>query len=148
MCLDLDNFKTVNDSLGHEFGDRVLTEIGDRLRRLTSDGGFIARLGGDEFAILLEDFHDPETPTLVAQRVLEAMAAPIALAESSVQPSVSIGIGMRSRSPWAAGLRPRSESRIAFSITGPIFFSHGWIVIVRASPRPTLATCDSGTIAP
>jgi diguanylate cyclase (GGDEF)-like protein len=52
LFLDLDNFKTVNDSLGHEFGDRVLTEIGDRLRRLTSDGGFIARLGGDEFTLV------------------------------------------------------------------------------------------------
>jgi len=52
LFLDLDNFKTVNDSLGHEFGDRVLTEIGDRLRMLTSDGGFIARLGGDEFTLV------------------------------------------------------------------------------------------------
>ncbi len=52
LFLDLDNFKTVNDSLGHEFGDRVLTEIGDRLRLLTSDGGFIARLGGDEFTLV------------------------------------------------------------------------------------------------
>jgi diguanylate cyclase (GGDEF)-like protein len=52
LFLDLDNFKTVNDSLGHEFGDRVLTEIGDRLRLLSGDGGFIARLGGDEFTLV------------------------------------------------------------------------------------------------
>jgi len=52
LFLDLDNFKTVNDSLGHEFGDRVLTEIGDRLRQLTGDTGFIARLGGDEFTLV------------------------------------------------------------------------------------------------
>jgi diguanylate cyclase (GGDEF)-like protein len=52
LFLDLDNFKTVNDSLGHEFGDRVLTEIGDRLRLLTGEGGFIARLGGDEFTLV------------------------------------------------------------------------------------------------
>jgi diguanylate cyclase (GGDEF)-like protein len=51
LFLDLDNFKTVNDSLGHEFGDRVLTEIGDRLRLLAGEGGFIARLGGDEFTL-------------------------------------------------------------------------------------------------
>jgi len=52
LFLDLDNFKTVNDSLGHEFGDRVLTEIGERLRMLAGEGGFIARLGGDEFTLL------------------------------------------------------------------------------------------------
>ena len=52
LFLDLDNFKTVNDSLGHEFGDRVLAEIGDRLRQLAGEGGFIARLGGDEFTLL------------------------------------------------------------------------------------------------
>jgi diguanylate cyclase (GGDEF)-like protein len=52
LFLDLDNFKTVNDSLGHEFGDRVLTEIGERLRLLVGDSGFIARLGGDEFTLV------------------------------------------------------------------------------------------------
>jgi len=52
LFLDLDNFKTVNDSLGHEFGDRVLTEIGQRLRLLIGESGFIARLGGDEFTLV------------------------------------------------------------------------------------------------
>jgi diguanylate cyclase (GGDEF)-like protein len=52
LFMDLDNFKTVNDSLGHEFGDRVLTEIGERLRQLGGESGFIARLGGDEFTLV------------------------------------------------------------------------------------------------
>jgi diguanylate cyclase (GGDEF)-like protein len=52
LFMDLDNFKTVNDSLGHEFGDRVLTEIGERLRLLGGESGFIARLGGDEFTLV------------------------------------------------------------------------------------------------
>jgi diguanylate cyclase (GGDEF)-like protein len=52
LFLDLDNFKTVNDSLGHEFGDRVLTEIGERLKLLIGESGFIARLGGDEFTLV------------------------------------------------------------------------------------------------
>jgi diguanylate cyclase (GGDEF)-like protein len=52
VFLDLDNFKTVNDSLGHEFGDRVLAEIGERLRALSGEAGFIARLGGDEFTLV------------------------------------------------------------------------------------------------
>jgi diguanylate cyclase (GGDEF)-like protein len=52
LFLDLDNFKTVNDSLGHEFGDRVLMSIGERLRQVSGDAGFIARLGGDEFTLV------------------------------------------------------------------------------------------------
>jgi diguanylate cyclase (GGDEF)-like protein len=56
LFLDLDNFKTVNDSLGHEFGDRVLSEIGERLRLLGGESGFIARLGGDEFTLVFP-FH-------------------------------------------------------------------------------------------
>jgi diguanylate cyclase (GGDEF)-like protein len=52
LFLDLDNFKTVNDSLGHEFGDRVLSGIGERLRQATGEAGFIARLGGDEFTVV------------------------------------------------------------------------------------------------
>jgi diguanylate cyclase (GGDEF)-like protein len=72
LFLDLDNFKTVNDSLGHEFGDRVLTEIGDRLRQLTGDAGFIARLGGDEFTLVFPfsgslDEIESRAGTLVSQ---------------------------------------------------------------------------------
>ena len=52
LFLDLDNFKTVNDSLGHEFGDRVLMSIGERLRQVSGEAGFIARLGGDEFTLV------------------------------------------------------------------------------------------------
>jgi diguanylate cyclase (GGDEF)-like protein len=52
LFLDLDNFKTVNDSLGHEFGDRVLMSIGERLRQVSGEAGFIARLGGDEFTLI------------------------------------------------------------------------------------------------
>ena len=52
VLVDLDNFKTVNDTLGHEFGDRVLTEIGERLRDIAGESGFIARLGGDEFTLV------------------------------------------------------------------------------------------------
>ena len=72
LFLDLDNFKTVNDSLGHEFGDRVLTEIGDRLRQLTKGSGFIARLGGDEFTLVFPcagslDEIESRAGTLVSQ---------------------------------------------------------------------------------
>ncbi|RPI13323.1 MAG: EAL domain-containing protein [Lysobacterales bacterium] len=89
LFLDLDNFKTVNDSLGHEFGDRVLTEIGERLRLLSSETGFIARLGGDEFTLVFPfsgsiDEIETRAATLVArfQRPLQVDRREIAIGVS------------------------------------------------------------------
>ncbi len=92
LYLDVDRFKVINDSLGHSAGDAVLVEVAQRFLGCVRENDVVARLSGDEFAILLEDYVDPDTPTLVAQRIIQSMAAPIALPESSVQPSVSIGI--------------------------------------------------------
>jgi diguanylate cyclase (GGDEF)-like protein len=89
LFLDLDNFKTVNDSLGHEFGDRVLAEIGERLRLLGGESGFIARLGGDEFTLVFPfsgsvDEIEARAGTLVArfQRPLQVDRREIAIGVS------------------------------------------------------------------
>ena len=74
LFLDLDNFKTLNDSLGHSAGDELLVELAARLRNCVRAGDTAARLGGDEFAILLEDTGDAED---VAQRISEALAVPV-----------------------------------------------------------------------
>jgi diguanylate cyclase (GGDEF)-like protein len=94
LYLDVDRFKIINDSLGHSAGDAVLKEVARRFQACVRDSETVARLGGDEFAILLEEYEDPDTPTRVAQRIIESVAQPIALADSSVQPSVSIGIAL------------------------------------------------------
>ena len=94
LYLDVDRFKVINDSLGHSAGDEVLKEVSQRFLACVRESDVVARLGGDEFAVLLEDIEGPDTPTLVAQRVVEALAAPIPLLDNTVQPSVSIGIAI------------------------------------------------------
>jgi diguanylate cyclase (GGDEF)-like protein/PAS domain S-box-containing protein len=90
--IDLDGFKSINDGLGHDVGDRVLARVGDRLRgAVTETGTLLARLGGDEFGILLDgDF--PVTPDEQARRVLEALAEPITIDGRELTVSASVGV--------------------------------------------------------
>lgn len=92
LFLDLDNFKTVNDSLGHAEGDRLLQRVADRLRRATRGFDTVARLGGDEFAVLLEGLSAPDDAEVVAARVQAALAAPGAGAERDARAQASIGL--------------------------------------------------------
>ena len=93
LLLDLDRFKEVNDSLGHDIGDRLLVQVGERLSRKLSPGDHLARLGGDEFAILLEDA-DHDQAVSVAENLHASLAAPFTLAGIEVQTYVSIGIAL------------------------------------------------------
>ncbi len=92
LCIDIDDFKTVNDSLGHSAGDRMLQEIGTRLRSVVRRADSVARLGGDEFAVLV--FDEPADAALeVADRLLAEVAKPIVIDDHTVtQTSASIGI--------------------------------------------------------
>ena len=97
LFLDLDNFKTVNDSLGHHAGDELLVAaasvLSGCLRRRTPP----ARLGGDEFAVLIEDTDGAEPATTLASRITEAFRQPFRIAEREVFSTVSIGIAFGSR---------------------------------------------------
>jgi diguanylate cyclase (GGDEF)-like protein/PAS domain S-box-containing protein len=92
LFIDLDDFKTVNDSLGHARGDELLVAVADRLSRCLRHVDTAARLGGDEFAILVEDAVDPEAATSVARRVLEVLSLPLSLGVVDVAVAASIGI--------------------------------------------------------
>ena len=92
MCLDLDNFKYVNDTLGHSAGDDLLKCISTRLRSCLRDSDTIARLGGDEFGIVITDLQDAEYATSLAWRLSDAVNQPIDLNGQRVNMSVSIGI--------------------------------------------------------
>lgn len=94
LFIDLDNFKTINDSLGHEFGDRVLKGIGDRLRTLAQEGEFVARLGGDEFTLVLRDVKDPEDVKARVERVVAAFQRPLAVERRELLVGVSIGVAV------------------------------------------------------
>jgi len=92
LFLDLDEFKAVNDGLGHAEGDRLLVEVSTRLLGATRGCDTVARLGGDEFAVLLSDVYDEGEATAVAERVLRALAKPITLSARDVLVGASVGI--------------------------------------------------------
>ena len=96
LFLDLDRFKTINDSLGHPVGDQLLVGISRRLETCLRPGDTIARLGGDEFTILLEDLKDASDANRVAERLQKELALPFNLCGHEVFTSVSIGIALSS----------------------------------------------------
>ncbi len=92
--LDLDHFKRINDTFGHEAGDQLLTEVARRLTRELRDDDVVARLGGDEFAVLLDQVESPQYAYVVANKIINALNRPIELQGKEVVAGVSIGITM------------------------------------------------------
>jgi len=94
LFLDLDDFKTINDSLGHGVGDELLIAVAQRLRGCVREADTAARISGDEFAILLEDIDHPDGAARSAERILEALQPPFTLAGTEVFVRASIGIAL------------------------------------------------------
>ncbi len=94
LMLDLDNFKQVNDTLGHDAGDRLLRSIAARLRDVVRDDDMVARLGGDEFGILLGDVETPNDCVGLVQRLFESLREPILLRGHEMYVTCSIGISL------------------------------------------------------
>ena len=92
LYIDVDRFKVINDSLGHLAGDEFLKAVAVRLLTHVREPDMVARLSGDEFAILLEDIENTNTATIIADRVLQAVATPLRISGKELEPSVSVGI--------------------------------------------------------
>ncbi|MEQ1529519.1 MAG: EAL domain-containing protein, partial [Methylococcales bacterium] len=97
LFLDLDGFKDINDSFGHDVGDHFLKAIAERLRYVVRDIDFAARLGGDEFCIILDNITDEEGVAEVADRCLHKVNQPLLLDQHQIKPRVSIGIALYPR---------------------------------------------------
>jgi diguanylate cyclase (GGDEF)-like protein len=92
MFLDLDNFKVVNDTLGHDAGDIVLRAVAERLKKCVRVTDTVARLGGDEFIIILDGLPKSDVPVIVAQKIINALAPPFHISDREVFITTSIGI--------------------------------------------------------
>ncbi|OLP20017.1 diguanylate cyclase [Leptolyngbya sp. 'hensonii'] len=94
LFLDLDRFKTINDTLGHAMGDQLLQSVTDRLRGCLREGDFIARWGGDEFTLLLPQITSPEDATHIARRILHALSQTFWFEDHEFYVTASIGIAL------------------------------------------------------
>jgi diguanylate cyclase (GGDEF)-like protein len=111
LFVDVDDFKTVNDTLGHQAGDRVLVAFAERLRACLRPGDIASRFGGDEFTVLLDGITDVGEAEAVSDRLLAALAAPVSLGdrEIPVRASIGVAVGVRDTESADALLR-RADS--------------------------------------
>ena len=94
LLLDLDRFKTINDTLGHAAGDELLVEVAKRLQSRKREGDTIARLGGDEFVLIVSDLRHKEDAVLVAEQLIEVLKPPIQIETHDLRVSASIGVAI------------------------------------------------------
>lgn len=126
MFLDLDRFKEVNDTLGHEMGDLLLAQAAERLKKCVRESDTVARMGGDEFAILLDNLAEASDATMIAQHILQKISMPFQLGDDSVFVSCSIGITFypEDASESAALLKHADQAMYAAKSEGRNCFHH------------------------
>ena len=118
LLVDLDHFKNINDSLGHNVGDELLKGVAERFRGLFAPGVTLARLGGDEFAVLVENCAQPGQAAVLARRILDALKEPLRLDQQSLFINASIGISLFPGDALSAGQLLRNADSALFKAKG------------------------------
>jgi diguanylate cyclase (GGDEF)-like protein/PAS domain S-box-containing protein len=126
MLLDLDGFKSVNDSLGHHAGDELLRQLATRMRLLIGRDNVLARLGGDEFGILHFGEVNAQTATALAQRLITAVAEPFEIEGQAVQVGCSIGIALNSRHGSGGGSLMKRADLALYAVKSVGKGGHAW----------------------
>jgi diguanylate cyclase (GGDEF)-like protein/PAS domain S-box-containing protein len=108
MYFDIDRFKHINDTYGHDAGDQVIRMFAQRVRTVLRESDFVARLGGDEFVLIAEGLHQPGDTAVIGQKLVDAMAAPLNVGGTLLQVSTSIGIAY-----FEAGMTPETLVKAA-----------------------------------
>jgi diguanylate cyclase (GGDEF)-like protein len=137
LLLDLNDFKRVNDTLGHEAGDHVLTEVGSRILHVIRKTDLAVRLGGDEFAILATDLRSAADAERVADRVLQVLAPPVSLDDVDLSVHASIGLAMHGEAGTSLTSLLRSADRAMYQ--AKVVGGGRWH---RAAPRSLAGTAD------
>jgi diguanylate cyclase (GGDEF)-like protein/PAS domain S-box-containing protein len=109
LFLDVDRFKLVNDTLGHDAGDRLLFDVANRLRACVRPQDLVARFGGDEFTLLLDEIGDIGAAVVIAQRITDALRAPMQFEGREIVLSASVGIALSTGSESASDLLRRAD---------------------------------------
>ena len=140
--LDIDHFKKINDTLGHECGDLLLREFANRLRWTVRAADTVARLGGDEFTIIMESLISRDAAASVADKILEAMAVPFQLDGEMIQVSTSIGIAFFKQGDLSAKqfLQQSDAALYAAKAAGRGRYMMFSPALVQASPAASLDT--------
>ena len=115
LCLDLDQFKSINDTLGHHVGDALLKHVGKRIRACARDRDIVARLGGDEFAILQLGAEQPVGTMILARQIIDAFKLPFKLEHGDIVIRTSIGIAVALQDGWAADVMLKKADMALYS---------------------------------
>lgn len=110
LFCDLDDFKAVNDRLGHQAGDEMLRSVAGRLRRSVRAEDLVARIGGDEFLVVLQHVHGTADARATAQSILRSVQMPLVIADEMFMPSMSIGVALVHEGEEAEAVVSRADS--------------------------------------